>query len=109
MQQVLDLGVLLVRGHAGSKSTSTSSGTRSPSRRASSPDDHLGDQRLAPLGRAGELDHVGAQVVGLDDPGHRAARPQRVQIAQSLHLVSFSTPASLTVPSMVWLACSRAQ
>ena len=43
-------------------------------------DHDLGDQRLGALPRAGELHHVGAQVVGLHQPGQRPALPQRGQV-----------------------------
>ena len=55
----------------------TSSGTAKPSARASSPDDDLGDERLRPLARAAELEHVEPVVVGLDEGGQRPALPQR--------------------------------
>ncbi len=43
--------------------------------------DHLGDQRLAALRGAGELQDVGAEVVGLDDGGHGAAGTQGFDVA----------------------------
>lgn len=43
--------------------------------------DHLRDECLAPLSGAGEFHDVRAEVVGLDDPGERAALTQRRDIA----------------------------
>ena len=59
-----------------SSSSRTSSGTGNPSARASCPDDDLGDQRLRPLARPAELEHVEPVVVGLDEGGQRPALPQ---------------------------------
>ena len=52
-----------------------------PRRAGQLADDHLGDQHLEALAGAAELADVGAEVVGLDDPGQRAALAQRRDVA----------------------------
>ena len=49
-------------------------------------DDDLGHQHPQPLAGAAELADVDAQVVGLDDPGQRAALAQRRHVAGRAHL-----------------------
>ena len=51
-----------------------------PERAAELADDDLGHQRLRALAGRGELHDVRAEVVGLDEPGQRAALPQRRQV-----------------------------
>ena len=67
---------------AGSTWTSTSSGTGRPSARRELPGDELGDERLGTLAGAGELEHVHAVVVGLDERRQRPALAERRQVAR---------------------------
>ena len=64
---------------------STISGTGRPSARRQLAGDELGDERLRALARAAELQDVQAVVVGLDEPGHRAALAQRRDVAGGGH------------------------
>ena len=66
---------------AGSTSTTTSSGTGSPSARAELAGDDLGDERLLALPGAAELRDVHPVVVGLHEPGQRAALAQGLGVA----------------------------
>lgn len=65
--------------------------------------DHLGDQRLAALTRAGELQDVRAEVVGLDESRQRTALTQRRDVAGredlSQHLCRPPVSSDLPVPA----------
>ncbi len=69
----------------GSRQASTSSGARSPSRRASSPPT-ISATSAWYLSRAPEFEHVGTQVVRLDQRGQPAALAQRGHIADHRYL-----------------------
>lgn len=62
-------------------------------------DDHLGDQRLAALRGAGELDDVRAQVVRLDDARHGTpeCRGSTYRVAVTCFSMLRATPSSFDV------------
>ncbi|KDN81421.1 hypothetical protein KCH_68680 [Kitasatospora cheerisanensis KCTC 2395] len=71
---------------------------------------HLGDQRLAALGRADPFQDVQPAVVGLDQAWHRTAFAQRRHVADGRHLgehpdsLSVSSGCTLRYPVRVWRA-----
>lgn len=71
--QIADLLVGLAVGDRRVEVDQDQLGEAQPQGPCQLPHDHLGDQRLAALRGAGELDDVRPQVVGLDDRGHGAA------------------------------------
>jgi hypothetical protein len=71
-----DLGVDLDQGQIGY-------GQVEPARQRA--DHDLGDQRLRTLAGGGELHHVGAEVVGLDQPRQRSALAQRREVGRRGH------------------------
>ena len=75
--QLLDLGVGLGGAQRGVELHQHELGHRQPERARHLPGDDLGGERLGPLAGAAELEHVQPVVVGLHQPGHRAALPQR--------------------------------
>ena len=80
-EQVLDLLVGLVlpdRGVEVDRHQVRGAQAEAPGQLA---DDHLGDEDLQPLPGAAELADVGAEVVGLDDAGQRAALAQGRDVA----------------------------
>ena len=72
------------RPSAGSSSTSASSGTSEAERARELAGDDLGDERLAALAGAAELEDVEAVVARLDERGQRAALAERRDVARGL-------------------------
>ena len=80
-QQILDLRVGLGSADHRVELDGNELRHREPERTRELTDHHLGDERLRPLPRAAELQHVEPVVVGLDEPGQRAALAQRGDVA----------------------------
>ncbi len=83
-------------GILGSRSASASSGVRRPEPPGQLAADDLRYQRERPLAGAAELEHVGAQVVGLDDRGQAAALAERGEVAG--HRDTFKHARQRTAP-----------
>ena len=81
VDQVLDLLVRLVAGDLGVQVERHQPRRAQPDPARELAHDHLGDQHPDPLAGAAELADVGAQVVGLHDPGQRAALAQGRDVA----------------------------
>ena len=84
---------------AGSSSISTISGTAQAERAGELARDDLGDERLHPLPRAAELEHVEAVVIGLHQARERAPLAQRRDITRGGHRAQFRHPGSLSPPT----------
>ena len=76
-QEVLDLLVGLVPGDRAREVDDRQPGGRDAEASGDLADEHLRDEHLAALAGAGELHDVGAEVVGLDEPGEGPALAQR--------------------------------